>query len=285
MVQFPKLFSQRNGFKKIKDVIQKESMDDELRIGLWNIFQLLVCDPIKIPYLTKNAKYSTFLKSLWINFFKLPLDTLSDYWPTVYTKLRKSYFAFNWVEVYDFIEFVAQNYPQKEVSYFVEGCNIMLEKEVSAYRFIGLNIVEISSQEEIDEIQIALKNSPIPVQIHLNRSLELLTDRKNSDYRNSIKESISAVESICKLISKNKKATLEQALTQIEKEGNLKLHSALKNSFSKLYGFTNDAEGIRHALLEETTLSFEDAKFMLVSSSAFINYLLIKSHKAKIKLE
>jgi len=62
------------------------------------------------------------------------------------------------------------------------------------------------------------------------------------------------------------------------------MHSALKSAFSSLYGYTSDADGIRHALLNEPNLYFEDAKFMLVSCSTFINYLIIKASKAGIKI-
>jgi len=62
------------------------------------------------------------------------------------------------------------------------------------------------------------------------------------------------------------------------------LHSDLKHAFQKLYGYTNDSEGIRHALMEEQTLDVEDAKFMLVSCSAFVNYLVVKAHKAGINI-
>ena len=54
-------------------------------------------------------------------------------------------------------------------------------------------------------------------------------------------------------------------------------HEALKKSFSNLYGYTNDADGIRHALLDESGLDLYDAKFMLVSYSAFLNYLAAKA--------
>ena len=72
-----------------------------------------------------------------------------------------------------------------------------------------------------------------------------------------------------------KTATLGQALLKIEKK--YKLHSALKNAFSALYGYTSDSGGIRHSLLEDDIdVSMEDAKFMLVSCAAFINYLKLK---------
>ena len=99
-----------------------------------------------------------------------------------------------------------------------------------------------------------------------------MNDKEHPDYRNSIKESISAVEAAAKNITQNNKATLDDALIIIEKDG--KLHGALKKSFSALYGYTSDANGIRHSLLEESSLKKSDARFMLISCSAFVNYLL-----------
>jgi hypothetical protein len=51
----------------------------------------------------------------------------------------------------------------------------------------------------------------------------------------------------------------------------------LLKAFSSLYGYRNDADGIRHALLEESNLEKEDATFMLVVCSAFIGYLYEKA--------
>ena len=42
---------------------------------------------------------------------------------------------------------------------------------------------------------------------------------------------------------------------------------------------------IRHALMNEPSLDLDDAKFMLVSCSVFINYLKEKSLKAEINLQ
>lgn len=55
------------------------------------------------------------------------------------------------------------------------------------------------------------------------------------------------------------------------------LQPAFKSALNILYGYTSDADGIRHALLEESTVKFEDAKFMLATCSAFVNYLIDKS--------
>jgi hypothetical protein len=160
--------------------------------------------------------------------------------------------------------------------------NHILERELSAYRFVGKKLVKIISECEISEIEEAL-NISVPlkgVNIHLQRALDLLADRKNPDYRNSIKESISAIEAICRIITGDENATLGKALQKIEEKSQIKLHPALKEAFNKLYGYTSDADGIRHSLIDEINISFEDAKFMLVSCSAFINYLIAKASKS-----
>ena len=77
------------------------------------------------------------------------------------------------------------------------------------------------------------------------------------------------------LLAGDKNATLGQALKKVkEKTG---LHPALEKSFSSLYGYTSCSDGIRHALLDESNLNFDDAKFFIVSCSAFVNYLISKA--------
>ena len=51
-------------------------------------------------------------------------------------------------------------------------------------------------------------------------------------------------------------------------------------AFNMLYGYTSDANGIRHAgNIGGPSSTFEEAKFMLVSCSAFVNYLIAVSAK------
>jgi len=142
---------------------------------------------------------------------------------------------------------------------------------VSAYRFINGLITRITEEHEVAEIEQALESSNGPVHKHIRRSLELLSDRKAPDYRNSIKEAISAVESLVILTLKAEKGTLGQLIKKLENE--IGLHPALRTAFSNLYGYTSDQAGIRHALTEAEKVDFNDAKFMLVVCSAFINFV------------
>lgn len=278
------LFSERYGYKSVRDSLQFGSMDEELRIALWNFLCKLELD----HYLSDLQNYphnlESFYRELWSNFWKRPLDDLYTGLTKPYDELRNFFFNCKWYEVYDLLEFFANNIPHyfqnNDQEGFIKSANEVLESEKSGYRFIGFKITPLHSETEIDAIEKALENSPDPVQTHLQEALKLLSDRKSPNYRNSIKESISAVESICKLITNKHKSTLGKCLNEIENQ--IEMHRSLKEAFKKLYGYASDSDGIRHALLDESKLDLEDALFMLVSCSAFINYLLIKAEKADI---
>lgn len=146
------------------------------------------------------------------------------------------------------------------------------------YRVLDKIIVPVTSEGEIKTIEEAIKTSEDNVSMHLHCSLEKLSERPKGDYRNSIKESISAVEAYCRNITG--KDTLGNALAEMEHNG-LNLPSSLKAAFLKLYGYTNSPDtGIRHPLMDvdgSYVPTADEATYMLVSCSAFINYLRKKS--------
>ena len=170
------------------------------------------------------------------------------------------------------MEFCANNYRRYQFrDKFMAACNALFEKEMSAYRFVDGVITKITEQQELHEIEQALESSLGPINAHLRRALELMSDRNSPDYRNSVKESISAVESFVMHVLGEDKGTLGQLIKKLEDE--VGLHPALKTAFSNLYGYTSDEGGIRHALSEQENVDFNDAKFMLVVCSSFINFV------------
>lgn len=269
-------FSQRIGKKPIREILQVESIDDSLYNKLWNLILNTVF--AKLKNLT-HEEAQTVCNHIWTEFFNERVDETPPYF-SMRNKDFESYFKeeffYNlyWYEVYDLLEFLSQLDSKTLNTGFMEKCNSVLKRELSGYRLIDNKVIKTTSEEEVSAIETAIKDSSSlnSVNTHLRTALELLSNRNNPDYRNSIKESISAVEAICAIIVKDDSATLGEAIKVIEK--NFKLHKALKSAFSSLYGYTSDSSGIRHSLLEDDVeVTFEDAKFMIVSCSAFINYL------------
>ena len=196
-----KLFSERRELKTVRDTFQVDSVDIKLRTRLWNCLYQFYFKPL--PYKTtiflvpETLKVLTF--TLWDEYFGLELDDLGSLsGPRILDKL-KTYFLeeAEWYEVYDFLEFIMFHCSASKTNkYFKICCNKVLEDELSAYRFVGNQITQITSESEISEVEEALKSPITAVKTHLERALELLSDKEAPDYRNSIKESICAVEAI-----------------------------------------------------------------------------------------
>lgn len=133
-------------------------------------------------------------------------------------------------------------------------------------------------KEEIKEIEKATTHQD-RISEHIRTALYLYSNRPNPDYRNSIKESISAVESACQMIN-NSQETLGDALNKLKKSG-FNIPQPLFKGFNSIYGYTDSSDGIRHAMSEIPDLQEEDARFMLIACSAFTNYLITKCTKIK----
>ena len=211
---------------------------------------------------------------IWVNFLKKPADELDTYADFKGNTPIKQYFLSGlWNKIYDLVEFIVRapisiiNGSRRK--HLVAVFNRVLEREHAAFRVVDGFVTKITSKEEIESIETA-SNAPFDsVRKHIHQALALLSDRDNPDYRNSIKESISAVESLAKEITENSNGTLGQLTSD------LNLHPAFSTGLSNLYGFTSNAEGIRHGgvgqLLE---LDQSTAHFMLIICSAFVNYII-----------
>ncbi|MFT5668102.1 MAG: hypothetical protein ACI9DK_002302 [Vicingaceae bacterium] len=276
-------FSQRIGKTSVRDVFQIESIDEQLLNRLWNIILQDFFGNLSSSRPTEAMSYQqNVCANIWQEFFELRIDEIPSYDSgDVYVKgflqhLKEWYFDAYWYEIYDFVEHIIEYAIPIRGVYIIEKFNEALIKESAGYRIINTEIAQITSEEEVMTIETAINESKWKsVKTHLTLALAYLSDRNTPDYRNSVKESISAIEALCNIINEEKNSTLGQALKKVEKK--YPLHKALKKAFDSLYGYTSDAGGIRHSLLEDDTdVSLEDAKFMLVSCSAFTNYLRTK---------
>ncbi|WP_123589694.1 AbiJ-NTD4 domain-containing protein [Salinisphaera orenii] len=279
------LFSQRMGIQSVEKALQRETMDDELRNRLWSALKLVLWDRWSPTGFyggqSEDAKQIELLVAkLWLHYFKEPVDTIPEFQPgyssSAYNVIRTQFFESEWWQAYDLIEFLIKNSPDNWSESLKPFINDLLEQENAAYRVVGEEVAEITSEYESESVETALSDSSPQVATHLSRALELLSDRQQPDYRNSIKESISAVESTCQKISGNSGATLNTALLRIKEVHSF--HPAFEQALKKLYGYTSDTGGIRHALTEQNfEPTYSDGKFMLVACSAFINFLWTKA--------
>lgn len=273
-------FSERNGYVDLSGLERPEWISEHTRNRLWSIVFMHVFERFRGEALIRrDLGLKNYCEKVWYQFFREPIDTIPSFTRDARDKVKDFMLGAVWYEVFDFVEFNVEKFSEnKGWDNFVPSLNRALENERSAYRVVGGMVTLIRGVEETAEIKQAVENDgPFAASsAHLKASLTLYSRRPEPDYRNAIKEAISAVESVCAIISGSNKDTLGQTLKKIDG-----LHPAMRDSFQKLYGYTSDGSGIRHAMLEEAEISNAEARFMIVACSAFVNYL-IDSTKSKI---
>ena len=227
------------------------------------------------------------VSDLWVNHLKRPVDEKPSGWDQLYRDIRTYFFSCDWNRVYDFIEFMAQYGDAIEDGNrvrFTESCNKVMEAENSAYRFVGGSLAPIIHSEEIAEIERALVTPYDAVRVQIHKALVKFSDKSAPDYRTCIKESIGAVETAVRLASGEGKGKFGKLLSGLKDR--LDLHPSQVAGFQKLYGYTSDDNaGIRHGMMDKDDITSDDARYMLVSCSAFANYILRLAEKAGLPLK
>lgn len=272
-------FSQRNGYEPIKLPIQDKHINDATKNRLWNIIYSLLDGGTGKYDDSFDKETLSIIESYWDSFFKLPVNCIPYHASEAIKQLQNYFYNLKWNKTYDFLEFTANIINNIKRGDFIGQCNTVFEEENTAYRFIENYIIKICSDIEIDAIKnsLSFENSYKDVSTHINTALKMLSDRENRNFRNSVKESISAIEALVKKITSSPNSTLGQALS------NINLHSAFKVGLEKIYGYTCDADGIRHSLTDgNQPVEYEDALFMLIMCSAFTSYIISKNNSANI---
>lgn len=273
-------FSQRMGFRPVTPDIQLDNINGDLRTSMWSVLTASYLNGYR-PKVGSSYRYvsgsnrQTFATRYFFSFRKTAIDQIPTRWSDFVSQLRQDYFAYSWHRVYSFLEFVLANVEESTAARVSSELNSVLEREGSGYRIVDGNVCPITSSEEMGAVEEALAagSAYAGVSEHLSAAIRMLSDKQNPDYRNSIKESISAVESIARHVTGDSSATLGQAIKVLERKH--QLHQGLKTAFSALYGYTNDADGIRHSLMDDgKTLTSADARFMLITRSAFVSFVI-----------
>jgi len=250
------LFSKRNGYSDVRFEPQVESMDDDLRSGLWNVFYEHLFGS------ESSGSPDRVLQVIWTEVYKRPIDET----PYDAGHYKAIFMHSAWFEVYDLVEFLSFYEPT------ASAFNRVLKRDNAGYRIIDGQVTPIVEQAEVDEINDVLAGNAGRYQMarqHVSRAVELFSDRGSPDYRNAIKEAISGAESAA--CTATGKRNFRDALKELQQKG---LHPALAGVFGQLYGYSSDESGVRHALVDEDKTGPAEAHYMIVSCSAFISYLM-----------
>ena len=275
----PYSFSQAQGYEEIPAQLRLEELPREARTQIWNLFFAHISRFKKtvVPvWLDEIAgPWHEILKAKHCDFDHAPLDEWTPEFSEVERSLREDIESRPFNKVFDLIEFVLRHAlcpPTfiKEMQDRFTACG--LAYTIDAKR--PPTILPAATPEEgdavVEAIQTLRQAGLDGSVVHLRNASACI---KDGDWPGSVRESIHAVESVARQLDPKAPRLLKHALAALEQRG--ALHPSLEDAFSKLYGYTSNEQGIRHALLDRTDAQVgqDEAVFMLGACASFASYL------------
>ena len=261
----------------------------DLRRELWNVTYAFLDRGSHSDWTATEAYFEThvreFIKRAWGRFTKVPESRVRTEYGKVIRDFESVLTRERFNRVLDLLEIMADE--QENSDEFATKVTTLFERHHAAYRLDTsqrpYKFFPQTSKEQGEAVRRVietLRESGMQgAAAHLRQAAHHINAGQQG---NSIADSIHAVESVARIIDPNSNKTLGPALSSLEKAGVLK-HPALKEAFKKLYGYTNDEQGIRHALLDRDSpdVGLDEAMFMFGACASFADYLVSKHRKAK----
>ena len=273
-------FSQAHGYEELPQPLKLEELPKEARVHIWNVFysHMRTCRSVDLMMARPDQierEWEAILRQVHLWHCDRPLDEWDRRFHVVRDDLKSRILQLPFNEVFDLIQFVMRQ----------SGCpHEFSEKMKEAFAYCRLaytitedkppTVIPAVTKTEGETIVTALSELNTAglagSATHLRKSAECIN---RSAWADSIRESIHAVESVARRISPHKSHTLTQALKSINQDDSL--HPGLIEACKRLYGYTSDEQGVRHALLDRkvSRVGRDEAVFMLGACASFASYL------------
>ena len=275
-------FSQAQGYEDVPGPLQLGELPRDARTQIWNLF----FEHIRRSTTTGGLDVmdgGLWIKGPWRDILEAKHRRLDhaplDEWNPEFSGIRRSLRDYvenqGFNKVFDLIQFVLRH-PKCPSGFIRQMKSAFAECRLAYAIDVGRppTIIPAVTPEEGSGVVESLRRLR---EAGLDASAAHLRDASGcinaGDWAGGVRESIHAVESVARRLDPKASRTLGPALSSLERRR--VLHPALKGAFSQLYGYTNQEQGIRHALLDETKapVGQDEAVFMLGACAFFASYL------------
>ncbi len=271
-------FAEAEGIRGPPPQLKLKEVSRELRAKLWNVLYSNLKESC-IAYgdrVRLTGPWFDILFYLHVNVQFHMADEFSNDGGYHAERIKKLILNGSYIDIFDFIQTALRNHQNKWM--LSAQISDALESSRAAYRILDVDtIIPISSETDFETVGRALadvsKHEFNGARAHLKTAVSKLT---TGDFAGSIRESISAVESVARKLATS--SSLSESLVILENK--FEIHNALKRGFNAIYGYTSDEKGIRHPLIDEPNAKVDeaDALFMIGACSAFVSYLIFKTN-------
>ena len=209
MTRIP-LFPERYGFAVPVGCTETEPLPRELRNALWNAY--CKCTGAGSP--SQRSNYITFCAVVWTDLMHKPIDEFQSHtWLQAQKFVKDTFYSHDWMHVYAIIEFTFIHFvtaPFNKAN-LQKTLNEQLSDYSSAFRIVGDRFAPISEEEQFREVERALEMPLKPVKEHLKNAVRSLRDPSPTAALDCTRESIHAVEPLCKILTREPNDSLGEA--------------------------------------------------------------------------
>jgi len=275
-------FSQAQGLEPLPAPLRLGEVPKELRNALFAVvYDSMVLETTLTTRTHLLGRWRDIMFDMHVHLAHRPADEFDDRFEPAVALIKEIVFNARYEHVFDLLQFFVRHRQSRTT--LVRKLNATFEQHGAAYRFVepGPTIVPIATEEEGRAVQQSFAqlgdDEFSGARKHLrDAGMYLGQPGKEAD---SVRESIHAVEAVCKVLGEAPGATLTAALGKLKNK--IPMHGSFVAALEKLYSYTNDEKGIRHALLDdEAHVDAADARFMFGACASFVSFLIGKAREA-----
>ena len=270
-------FSQAQGYQALPGPLKLEQLLPAARTHIWNVVYFSMTqhgrDHDNSRYVSGPWQKILMTKHLWHD--NRPVDDWNSSFAHHQQAMRTSIENLSFNHVFDLIQFILRHpdCPADTISAMKDifaTTRLAYTIDETKPPTIVPAVTDAEGQAIVKSIQALSHVGLDGSAAHLRKASEYIN---RSDWAGSIRESISAVESAARQLDPKASGALGPALASLESRQSL--HPALKGAFTKLYAYTSDEQGIRHALLDQSSanVGLDETVFMLGACASFASFL------------
>ena len=285
-------FSKRHGERRSRVPLKRDEMPQSLRSELWKVafgaFSYLERMSSTDHYLGRTPdeqQVYDLLVSFWVNIVGIAPHEVPHPLPGVRRHAGPWFMEeATWLQIYDTLEFLVGIPPELYNSEDVANVfNDVLKSEQAAWSFVGNELMPLASEAEGAEVAKAMDTAPELVRKHLESALDALSARPQANVHVAIDQAISAVESMAKHCFPDDRKAQKAVYTGLrDKLIGKGVNQLFAKAMHDLYNYTSDEGGLRHGFKvgDDPSKHEAEARFFVVTCSAFVNYLMAVFPKA-----
>lgn len=276
---YSELFSKRLNLRPTPEGLVYEDVPERARIGLYHIAEKFFGGENQKSY---RELYQEICVALRIKRDRHADLQSFDY--RVSPLIEKLIMECEWHQFYDICEVCWINSQSQYFSQRAElaqEVNTLFREEQLGFEIRDGKVEKVGSgfiDAKVKEARYLLKEPEFKSADELfEKAIKALNERPNPDAENCIKDSVATVESVGKIIRKDKDARIDDIIKSAIQKGIIP--KLLGDPIIKLYAYRGNEPAVAHGGIEPSKVTEDEAEFVLAMSAAIIIYLVKKRSK------